>query len=111
MAAILVDGGDPLDFMAEPVFRLLGQKTATSPTEAVVAALLEQHGLDSAAVMARAGSDAAAALRRENTQAAIAADAIGVPAYVLDGEVFWGQDRIDLLDRALSTGRAPYKPL
>jgi hypothetical protein len=58
-----------------------------------------------------ARGDAAAALRRENTQAAIAADVIGVPAYVLDGEAFWGQDRIDLLDRALSSGRAPYRPL
>jgi 2-hydroxychromene-2-carboxylate isomerase len=27
---------------------------------------------------------------------------------VLDGEVFWGQDRIDLLDDALSSGRAPF---
>jgi 2-hydroxychromene-2-carboxylate isomerase len=50
-------------------------------------------------------------LRKKNTEEAIAADAIGVPAYVLDGEVFWGQDRIDLVDRALSTGRGPYKPL
>ena len=31
-------------------------------------------------------------------------------AYVLDGEVFWGQDRLELLDDALSSGRAPYTP-
>ena len=110
VAAILVDGGDPLDFMAS-LFSAFWAEDRNIADEAVVAALLEQHGLDPAAVMARAGSDAAAALRRENTQAAIAADAIGVPAYVLDGEVFWGQDRIDLLDRALSSGRAPYEPL
>jgi 2-hydroxychromene-2-carboxylate isomerase len=34
----------------------------------------------------------------------------GSPAYVLDGEVFWGQDRLDLLDDALASGRAPFKP-
>jgi hypothetical protein len=30
-------------------------------------------------------------------------------AYVLDGEVFWGQDRIDLRADALKSGRAPYR--
>jgi len=29
--------------------------------------------------------------------------------YVLDGEVFWGQDRIELLADALKSGRAPYR--
>jgi hypothetical protein len=28
---------------------------------------------------------------------------------VLDGEVFWGQDRIELLADALKSGRAPYR--
>mgnify|MGYP003348447890 CR=1 FL=1 len=28
---------------------------------------------------------------------------------VLDGEVFWGQDRIELLDDALKSGRGPYR--
>jgi 2-hydroxychromene-2-carboxylate isomerase len=33
----------------------------------------------------------------------------GSPVYVLDGEVFWGQDRIELLADALKSGRAPYR--
>jgi 2-hydroxychromene-2-carboxylate isomerase len=32
----------------------------------------------------------------------------GSPVYVLDGEVFWGQDRIELLGDALKSGREPY---
>ncbi len=31
------------------------------------------------------------------------------PVYVLGGEVFWGQDRIELLADALKSGRAPYR--
>jgi 2-hydroxychromene-2-carboxylate isomerase len=27
---------------------------------------------------------------------------------VLEGEVFWGQDRLDLLNDALTSGRPPY---
>ena len=55
-----------------------------------------------------AKSDAIAAIRAQNTQDAIDADAIGAPAYVVDGEVFWGQDRIEYVDRMLETGRAAY---
>ena len=39
---------------------------------------------------------------------AVEAGVFGAPSYVLDGEVFWGQDRLDLLDAALASGRAPY---
>ena len=38
----------------------------------------------------------------------MAADVFGSPVYVLDGEVFWGQDRIELLADALKSGRGPY---
>jgi 2-hydroxychromene-2-carboxylate isomerase len=34
---------------------------------------------------------------------------IGSPCYVLDGEVFWGQDRLDLLASALKSGRNAYR--
>ena len=44
----------------------------------------------------------------QNRQDAIAADVFGSPVYVLDGEVFWGQDRIELLADALKSGRKPY---
>jgi 2-hydroxychromene-2-carboxylate isomerase len=36
-----------------------------------------------------------------NTQAAIAAQVFGAPSYVVDGELFWGQDRLDFLARKL----------
>jgi 2-hydroxychromene-2-carboxylate isomerase len=45
-----------------------------------------------------------------NLENAVAGDVFGSPAYVLDGEVFWGQDRLELLDDALNSGRAPYTP-
>jgi 2-hydroxychromene-2-carboxylate isomerase len=32
----------------------------------------------------------------------------GSPSYLLDGEVFWGQDRLDLLDDALTSGRESF---
>ena len=36
------------------------------------------------------------------TQQAIAANVFGAPSYVVDGEIFWGQDRLDFLQRRLA---------
>lgn len=110
VAAILVQGGDPFGFM-DRVFRAYWAEEENIADEAVIARLLEAEGLDPVAVLTAARGPEASGLRKRNTEAAIAADAVGVPAYVLNGEVFWGQDRIDLLDRALSTGREPFKLL
>jgi len=54
------------------------------------------------------GPTRSAAAYEQNRQDALAADVFGSPVYVLDGEVFWGQDRIELLADALKSGRAPY---
>lgn len=69
----------------------------------VLAAAVERAGLDVAALEANACSleDANARLDR-NTSDALAAGVFGAPSYVLpDGEIFWGQDRVEFLDRAL----------
>ena len=36
------------------------------------------------------------------TQAAIDAGVFGAPSYVIDGEIFWGQDRLDFVERVLA---------
>jgi len=36
-----------------------------------------------------------------NTQEALARQVFGAPTYALPGELFWGQDRLDFLERAL----------
>ena len=38
----------------------------------------------------------------QSTQQAIAAGVFGSPSYVIDGEVFWGQDRLDFVERRLA---------
>lgn len=76
--------------------------------EAVLADLLEAQGHDAARVLEKAKAPATGETRRANTQAAIEADAIGAPSYVYRGEVFWGQDRLEYLDRMIASGRDPY---
>ena len=40
-----------------------------------------------------------------NTAEAIAAGVFGAPSYVVDGEIFWGQDRLDFVGRRLDSNR------
>jgi 2-hydroxychromene-2-carboxylate isomerase len=77
---------------------------------ATLAAAVTSAGLDGAALLKAADSDAVKAAYAENGQRAIALDVFGSPSYVRDGEVFWGQDRLDLLADALASGRRAFRP-
>ena len=39
-----------------------------------------------------------------DSQRAIAAGVFGAPSYVIDGEIFWGQDRLEFVQRRLAAG-------
>ena len=41
------------------------------------------------------------------TQEAIDIGIFGAPSYVIDGEIFWGQDRLDFVERALRSNKNP----
>jgi carboxymethylenebutenolidase len=67
-----------------------------------LAALLGECSL-AASLLAEADSPAVAARYEANTERAIAAQVFGAPSYVVAGEIFWGQDRLDFLERRLMT--------
>ena len=76
---------------------------------AVMAAAATRAGIDAAAVRAGGPPDAELdGLYDQYTQEALAAGVFGAPSYVLpSGEFFWGQDRLEMLERALKMLRAP----
>lgn len=67
----------------------------------VLAELLAEQGLD-AACLDKANSQTVQQTYEKYTAQAIAAGVFGAPSYVVDGEIFWGQDRLDFLDRRLA---------
>ena len=67
---------------------------------ATLAALLADANLPDER-MQQATEPAVQAAYAAATQAAIDAGVFGSPSYVVDGEIFWGQDRLDLLERKL----------
>ena len=67
----------------------------------VLVELLQEQGLP-ASLLEQSHSQAAQVRYETYTQAAIDAGVFGAPSYVVDGEIFWGQDRLDFVERALA---------
>lgn len=64
--------------------------------------IVTEAGLDPAPLFRAADGDAVKAAMQADTDRAIAANVFGAPTYVIDGELFWGQDRLDFVERALA---------
>ena len=60
-------------------------------------------GLDGPGLLAAAQGDAAKAAYDALTEEAIALNVFGAPTYLIDGELFWGQDRLDFVERKLAS--------
>jgi 2-hydroxychromene-2-carboxylate isomerase len=83
--------------------RALWEREESLADPAAIAAAAQRAGLDAAALRALGPSDAELdALHQRYTEEALNAGVFGAPSYVLpSGEIFWGQDRLELLERAL----------
>ncbi|MDH3195951.1 MAG: 2-hydroxychromene-2-carboxylate isomerase [Hyphomicrobiales bacterium] len=106
--ALVEAGADPADY-AGAVLRACWADDRDIADAGVLTELLEQAGHDAGATLKAAQSDAVAAIHQANTDAAVALGIVGAPGYALNGEPFWGQDRIELLADALASARAPYE--
>ena len=69
--------------------------------EKTLALLLAEQGL-APERLEQSHSQAAQVRYEANTQAAIEAGVFGAPSYVIDGEIFWGQDRLGFVERTLA---------
>jgi 2-hydroxychromene-2-carboxylate isomerase len=105
--AALEAGLDPDPFLRRAFPAVWEQELNLADPE-TVARLADEAGFSGRELVQRSGSEEISAAYEQNRQEAIAADVFGSPAYVLDGEVFWGQDRIELLADALKSGRKAY---
>ena len=68
---------------------------------ATLRAILGECGLDADAVLK--ASEGMAAKREAYTKHAIEQSVFGAPFFVIDGERFWGQDRLEFVERKLAT--------
>ncbi|GLC92042.1 2-hydroxychromene-2-carboxylate isomerase [Cupriavidus sp. TA19] len=69
---------------------------------ATLAQIADETGLDGAGLVKASEAQSVQAAYAQNTQDAVSAGVFGAPWYVFDGQPFWGQDRLEFLERALA---------
>jgi 2-hydroxychromene-2-carboxylate isomerase len=110
VVAAVMAGKDPDKFL-RAAFAGVWEKEQNLADEATITALGRDAGLDASALLAAAKQEAVMAAYQRHRDEAIAAGAFGSPAFVIDGEVFWGQDRLDFVDDMLKSGRPAFAAL
>jgi 2-hydroxychromene-2-carboxylate isomerase len=73
-------------------------------------AVAEENGYDGAELIAAETSARVQDLYRQFSADAEALGVFGAPTFVIEGELFWGQDRLEFVDRALHVIRARDRP-
>ncbi|MDB5869531.1 MAG: oxidoreductase [Polaromonas sp.] len=100
IAVDLHDGLEAAMKISGAVFTAVWAEERHIANEKVLAELLAECGLD-AVRLEQSYSQAVQERYEANTTNAIAAGIFGAPSYLIAGELFWGQDRLDFVERRL----------
>ena len=95
------DGAQAAMGIAGAVMRAVWVQQRNIADEAVLAALLAENDLPARRIE-DAHSQAAHEQYERATLRALEAGVFGAPSYVIEGELFWGQDRLDFVERRLA---------
>ncbi len=89
-------------------FTNIWEKEANLEDKDTLIALADKAGFDGKQLAERAEAPEIEARYQNNLKHAADNGVYGTPSVILDGELFWGQDRLPLLEDAITSGRAPY---
>lgn len=101
-AVALHDGADAAMALTGAVLRAVWAEERNIADAQVLGELLAECRLAPVRLDESRG-DAVQARYQAHTQEAIEAGVFGAPSYVIDGELFWGQDRLDFVQRRLQS--------
>ncbi|MDB5778093.1 MAG: 2-hydroxychromene-2-carboxylate isomerase [Polaromonas sp.] len=102
IAADRQDGTEAALRLCEATFAAVWVQERDIADAAVLQQLLAETGLPAQRLEQSRGA-AVQQQYESNTRKAIDAGVFGAPSYVIDGEIFWGQDRLDFVERALQS--------
>lgn len=71
----------------------------------VIAQVLEEGGLDAAALLAESQVPEVKQALIEDTEAAVARGVFGAPTFFMDGDMYFGQDRLDFIEEACAAAK------
>ncbi len=101
VAVGLRDGAQAAMHFSGAVFAAVWAQQRDIASAQTLAELLSECGLPSER-LARSHEQEARDQYEANTQSAIEAGVFGAPSYCIEGEIFWGQDRLDFVERKLN---------
>ena len=97
-------GDEPAIALAHRVLKALWQEEQDTGDPATLARLIGEVGLEADAVMKLGAEERWAERRDIDTRAALARGVFGAPSYAIGDEIFWGQDRLEFVERRLARG-------
>ncbi|MBF6631186.1 MAG: 2-hydroxychromene-2-carboxylate isomerase [Comamonas sp.] len=92
--------------LSHALLRALWAEERKTSDAAVRIAIANEAGYDGAALHALEQSPEVQTQYRANSEEAVAMGVFGAPTFILNGERFWGQDRLPFVERALDKLRA-----
>ncbi|MEZ5739013.1 MAG: 2-hydroxychromene-2-carboxylate isomerase [Burkholderiaceae bacterium] len=98
-----IEQAERVDQLAHAMLCAHWQHDADLASEADLARIIQAVGLAPAGLLARAVAPDIVARYHANTDEAIARSLFGSPTYVVDGDPFYGQDRLELVEQACTT--------
>lgn len=98
-------GADALT-LSHALLRALWAEDRDTSSADVRQAIANENGFDGARLVAMERSERVQSLYRQFTEEAESLGVFGAPTFVFEGERFWGQDRLDFVDRAMDRARA-----
>ena len=101
LAVAAREGSDAAMRLTHAVLRAVWVEERDIGDASTLGALLGETGLP-AERLAESLTQTVAQRYMQVTRQAIDAGVFGAPTYVVDGELFWGQDRLDFVERALT---------
>ena len=104
IAVELQDGADAAMKISDAILRAVWVQERHIADPKQLAELLLECGLNRDR-LEQSHSPAVQVRYAQNTAQAIAAGVFGAPSFVIDGELFWGQDRLDFVERRLAVQR------
>ncbi|MFK7836540.1 MAG: 2-hydroxychromene-2-carboxylate isomerase [Sulfitobacter sp.] len=103
----ILAAGDQAGILSRAILQAHWRDDADIADAATLRRLAEEVGLDPDALLNAAQSDAVQAQHNANTDEAIARSVFGSPTYFVGGDMFYGQDHLMMVERALTTPFAP----
>ncbi|PVH93434.1 thioredoxin-like protein [Periconia macrospinosa] len=108
LAAIEESGHDEVHEFVRRSLETVWANEGDIANEETILELAIASGLQGRELLERAKAEKELAVKEEAlTKEVVAKEYFGAPMYVFKGEPFWGQDRLEMLDEVISSGREP----